>query len=281
MAHFAKIFFRFFSMIIWQGLYNNSNNVNSMTIQDDNLFWKVKKVERVWLFTLINETQQLINHKFIQPSSCLSEPHKSYWRDYREGVLDWFLHPSDAILLSSLLVDADPCYLHGTSDKLLASPLQIVLLSRKHDRLLLNKQEVLKHLRIEYGYNASVVFLEHHSFRQQVQIMRGIDVFIAVHGAGTINVAWMRPCSIVIEVLPWGYNNTIYFGSLSVRTGLLYYNRYSRENDTIFTNVFNKRPSCRQTLSDFRKVFLSKGDEQLDWYTYLESDMVGYRARRY
>jgi len=55
------------------------------------------------------------------------------------------------------------------------------------------------------------------SFAEQVRDMRRTDIVIAPHGAGQTNVAFMRPCSILIEVTPFGYKSL--FGPLFVETG--------------------------------------------------------------
>lgn len=44
--------------------------------------------------------------------------------------------------------------------------------------------------------------------------MRSTDILVTVHGAGETNMAWMKPCSVVLEVFPWAFYYD-YFGSLA------------------------------------------------------------------
>ena len=41
---------------------------------------------------------------------------------------------------------------------------------------------------------------EGNTFREQVSIMRATDILLTVHGAAETNIAWMHPCSTVLEV---------------------------------------------------------------------------------
>ena len=41
---------------------------------------------------------------------------------------------------------------------------------------------------------------EGNTFREQVSIMRATDILLTVHGAAETNIAWMHPCSVVLEV---------------------------------------------------------------------------------
>ena len=48
--------------------------------------------------------------------------------------------------------------------------------------------------------SADVVFFEDLPATSQALLMSQTDLIIAPHGAGLVNIAFMRPCSIVIEV---------------------------------------------------------------------------------
>lgn len=67
----------------------------------------------------------------------------------------------------------------------------------------------------------TMLVFENMTVDEQVRDMRRSDIVIAAHGAGQTNVAFMRPCSILIEITPYGYKST--FGPLMVETGIAFH----------------------------------------------------------
>jgi len=51
---------------------------------------------------------------------------------------------------------------------------------------------------------AEVVFFENASFHEQISMMQETNVVVASHGAGVANLLFLRPGSVLVEVLPFG-----------------------------------------------------------------------------
>lgn len=86
------------------------------------------------------------------------------------------------------------------------------------------------------------------SLSQQARALRSIDVLLTAKGSGEVNIAWMRPCSIVLEISPWAYFIPHYFYKLSRRSGLLHYSWQALKKDTRTTDLFLNRPECERKL---------------------------------
>ena len=79
---------------------------------------------------------------------------------------------------------------------------------------------------------------------EQAKLLRDIDILLTVKGAGETNIAWMKPCSIVLEISPWGYYVPHYYFKLSKRSGLLHYAWQVQRKDTGMNKLFINRPEC-------------------------------------
>ena len=204
-------------------------------------------------------------------------------------VDSWFLHSSDALSLGSFILNEDPCKYKGilkrqhqlqkythllennnhenySTDstkikksnlamndkhkKHFAAFLKVGILNRKKDRKLFNAVDVLNSPLIR---NKSMItsqfILDDKSLVEQVSLIRTLDILIAVHGAGLTNMAWLKPCSIVFEVFPYGYYIPTYFGPLASKIGLIHYTLESTLYDTIITNLLLERPHCHKRMS--------------------------------
>ena len=102
-------------------------------------------------------------------------------------------------------------------------PLRVVFIQRKPyqsgskarrvGRILLNEDAIM--LRTSHalpGASVQGARMELLTQREQVSLLGGADVAIGMHGAGMVNVGFMRPGSRVIEIFPrhkrrWGYRN--------------------------------------------------------------------------
>ena len=67
-----------------------------------------------------------------------------------------------------------------------------------------------------YRDRVAQVFFEDSSVMEQIRYMRRVDVLVGVTGSGLTNLAFMRPGSILVELMsPFGTPN--YFASLIMR----------------------------------------------------------------
>ena len=108
------------------------------------------------------------------------------------------------------------------------------------------------YLQIEKSRNKTSKFtkfyLDSLSLNQQARLLRRIDILLTAKGVGETNIAWMRPCSIVLEVSPWAYFVPHYFYKLSRRAGLLHYSWQATKKDTRTVDLFRNRPECERKM---------------------------------
>jgi hypothetical protein len=97
-------------------------------------------------------------------------------------------------------------------------------------------------------YKFKKFYLDGMSLNQQARALRSIDILLTAKGSGEVNIAWMRPCSIVLEISPWSYYIPHYFYKLSRRSGLLHYSWQALKEDTRTTDLFLNRPECERKL---------------------------------
>jgi len=160
--------------------------------------------------------------------------------------MSWFAHGSDALYLGSILRHSDPCELIGQASVLLKKPLNLLILNRRDDRRLANIKEILSAVSIVAVQNSVTIqplytnattsttvqgSQQHHvneflfegvSLREQAETMYSADIIITTHGAAETNLAWLKPCSIVIEIYGYPFFE-LYFKGLSEVLNLVHY----------------------------------------------------------
>ncbi|KAI8808521.1 hypothetical protein BJ742DRAFT_808872 [Cladochytrium replicatum] len=115
----------------------------------------------------------------------------------------------------------------------------IVIMSRKKNRIILNEDELAKHLEKEFPpYKAVFVRNEDHSFEEQIRFMRRSRVVIGMHGSIMAMIMFCRRGTIVIEMFPYAvpWHNYTPYHTLANLPGmnLLYYAWENKwENNTV------------------------------------------------
>ncbi len=163
----------------------------------------------------------------------------------------WLLHPADAFTLSSKLLKLDNREVKKVNT---SQPLNIMILDRKDSRYIGNVHEVSHFLRKDLHHqlkdtvtkpsNVHVHMTEDRSFDEQIRPFAFADVVIAIHGGGETNIAFMRPCSILIEVFPWKYTPFAFFHELAMNVGLIH-EYWEAERPTTFPKFSNASAECR------------------------------------
>jgi hypothetical protein len=69
------------------------------------------------------------------------------------------------------------------------------------------------------GVRATMVELETASLREQVALFAGTRVVVAQHGAALVNMLWMRPGGLIVEILPEVGEFSDFFSALAARCG--------------------------------------------------------------
>jgi hypothetical protein len=295
-THVAEVFYYYFSYLIWQqnvySIDNRSACALTMIIPDKSPIWSLdpnspKDPNAKWLISLFSSLEKFLGWQILQPQSC--SPSVTYnpkykWH-YPHYPIHWFLHPSDAYILGSLILNTHPCVDEDKHVALKWANLKIIVIDRPL-RGLKNANEVLKSLsqflindkpiRIESysndnnpellnGSTARSLYLENKTFHEQVQLMRSSDIVITAHGAALTNIAFMKPCSIVIEVFPFGYYFPNYFGYLARRSGLLHYEWPASKEET----EFHDDKQCLNILHDVSVSAKQSVSNDTSSYSYL------------
>ena len=239
-------FFPFISFMLWQDvIYEGKSCIKYFLLDEEGvtLWGQVLEDSHFWTPELIHHSKNFFG-EFLVSSNCAISKHqvkpidigfKS--RAYYDNGNPWFLDGSDAYWFgSSIIKEKDPCInVAGQKANLLAkSTLQLLLVQRKSARRFNNQVDIMGSIR-EFEkspgaqntkFNVSMTQFDGLRLTKQVELMRSIDIIIAVHGAGLTNVAFMKPCSIVFEVFPFGLekaDHPWYFGLLARQTDLLHY----------------------------------------------------------
>jgi hypothetical protein len=358
--HFAEVYFGYFSSVLWQhrvfqhiqrngsiqegsvhqhanlDLYNWQHScIHELLVGDESSFWTTPLTSHTWMRNLVDVVDQHWNIQTVQSPGCIADKtHSIVPRAVTSHARQqsWFLHPSDSLLLSSIVLNQDPCLFHHKAESILSEPLQMAVIGRTGTRKVLNSVAVIEFLRpltfhqsqlsndsqhsssnrgIHHGENNrrtvaptrtpqhvhifthwysdyphrvkdhgigsqqskvsrnlrvedhlqnqlshsgdSAIHFEQLTFRQQVALMHSLDVAITVHGAGETNIAFMRPCSIVVEVFPHGFYIPDYFGSLAKQSGVLHYSWQESFENTLRHKGFKENPICKEIVMDLLK----------------------------
>ena len=73
--------------------------------------------------------------------------------------------------------------------------------------------------------------------------MRATDVLITVHGAGETLIGFLRPCAVVFEIFPWGFEKD-YFGELAVSAGVQKHRWVESREHTVSAAWDAGHPEC-------------------------------------
>lgn len=77
----------------------------------------------------------------------------------------------------------------------------VTLISRRNKRFLLNEEEVVR-LALALGARVQIAALEDLSLYAQVRLFRQSAVVVGIHGSGLINSMYMRPGSVLLQIVP-------------------------------------------------------------------------------
>ncbi|KAJ9206950.1 hypothetical protein DTO021D3_1686 [Paecilomyces variotii] len=108
----------------------------------------------------------------------------------------------------------------------------ITFIDRKESRRLIDQEAYLDGIRQQFQHvTVRAVDFASISFREQLQIVRTTDVLVGVHGAGLTHALFLKPNSVVVEILPAGLNHKG-FRNLAGLLGHTYYSAHSRDAST-------------------------------------------------
>jgi Glycosyltransferase 61 len=238
--HFAGQFFFYVSLMLWQNfIFDSQSCLRQFLVEEESVtFWGHYLEDKpTWSVQMLNALKPSFGDHFLASTGCAASKHNVPAISIPKGH-DWFIHPSDAYWLGSTIIrEKDPgADSQGKSASLIAkTKLQFTVLQRAWARKILNPDEI-EHTLQGYAksadnakgisFNFTSVNFENTQLPAQVDRMRTTDVMITVHGAGVTNVAFLKPCAIAIEVMPFGLGippNSHYFGALARSADVLHY----------------------------------------------------------
>jgi hypothetical protein len=84
----------------------------------------------------------------------------------------------------------------------------ITILTRKYNRKIVNIDELLDFGRKHFPTcTFNKIIFENMSYKEQISYMHyNTSILIGLDGTGLLNTLYMRPCSVVVRILPWGGN---------------------------------------------------------------------------
>ncbi len=270
--HFSEMYLRFVSLLLWQKVVYNLPNVSCITQfqvhHSVERFWNVIKSSNGWIHHILQHIDTT-----SQYATITNDLGKSFFDFHRHETIvlpnseSHFIHPADAMMLTTSLLKQDPCTLAGTAAHLSKKKLNVVLISRKDTRRILNLANLTNSLSnymkepitapkhyypadvmIRYTSpnhhnqhninlqhwekklsslpeinNITVTYFEKKTFLTQVQEMNDADIVISIHGAQLTNVIFMKPCSVVIEIMPWLYDVPSAFDQFTRSSDIIHY----------------------------------------------------------
>jgi hypothetical protein len=242
--HFADFYFRAYSILLWQRILypqlhqdciehilipsSTSGGKFWFNLQDhlEKESWDRKLISTV---NKIFKRPVLITENAPYPKVTKSNKNVSIIEIQKYGYYNHtFLHPSDGILLAAAVLGHHPCEAsrqlkeqrrqHHRHERL-----NITIVNRRKGRGLWNVEEFEEKIANLSLGKPLVHSFESMSFEHQAQTMYSSDVVISIHGAAMTNMAFMKPCSVVIEILPWLFHGHGFFHRFANSSDILHY----------------------------------------------------------
>ena len=201
------------------------------------------------------------------------------------NYLGSFLHASDGYLLAHLLLQRqeEVCSLANRHVEMLQRPMNVMLLARSETRNLLNQPAILTTLRdfmtsthtpLRFATRSNHtihfpetipstaasdkgegvtggVYFEGLDFAQQALALHESDLVLTVHGAAETNLIFLKPCSILLEITPFGFD-VDFFDVFAAESEVLHYGWQEDFVHTVHSQSFRLRPQCAAILQDMR-----------------------------
>ena len=219
--HFAQDYFNYISEM----LSPTENNCVTFSLikREARLSEQLMKSKNVhhelrWIKEMIHSMEVATNHSTLQLQLNENAPSIDGHPSLR------FHHPVDAQILTAIILGSSPCPQSASRDKGNSSRLTLLILQREKTRQILNAEALSKAVFKSFAdvFDASVRSLENgHSLHEQASVFNNASIVFSMHGAALTNVAFMKPCSVLIEVFPFAFY-TDYFENLAKSVDLIY-----------------------------------------------------------
>ena len=218
-ADFSSVYFSFFSNILWS--VNNSCSHHLYIESSNKLFVElaknVPKASKMnWITHLVGSVNRYVGYNTIvsEDKTDVEKAARNSLNSISESIIvgndSWFYHPSDASLLKNIILQRLECPYEESRE---SRNYKVLVVDRDRDRSLLNRDEIVSYLGSSSFSNplqVSGVRFTNQVLQQQVDTFDKADIIIAIHGAALTNVAFMKPCSVLIEIFPFAFRVQMY-----------------------------------------------------------------------
>jgi hypothetical protein len=293
--HFSDFYFRAYSILLWQRVLYPQ--LQQDCIQDIAIpssyqnFWKNIQAP-FW-----NQQLVLAVNKIFGRNVLISDAYHPETSSTNRKVVvvhktlnHTCFHPSDAVFLTAAILNHHPCEAsqqqQQQQQKFLHHQqlLNITIINRK-SRGILNLQEVVKSTTtLSHQGKVTIHDFDGLPFQKQVSIMFYSDITISSHGAALTNIVFMKPCSVVIEILPWLYHGKKFFHRFANSSDVLHYEWMEspensiRHNPSSATKVENDQ--CSDVMKEYFEEYSRNStyrqlDNQEDYYS---EDSLNHRC---
>lgn len=282
--HFAEVYFRYYSILLWQEtFYPNTKNPQTgapcikylMVNSSNNLFWKHTLHKTFWNHEMITRLNHAFGYNTLISNTYPPEYAHEHYQPITISTPDEydFLHPSDAMVLTGSVLQKDPCEYHKKGNQLLTEEMNMLILNRP-ERGIMNIQEVRQFLQtfaketsfINKKTNQKVQYKIKQvteqdfnvlSFQDQAKMLNKMDIVFGVHGAAFTNIVFMKPCSVLIEVLPWLFHGWKFFHRFTNTTDLLHYEWMEGAENSVRYPQEKEKPECVKLMEDMKAKSLT------------------------
>lgn len=171
--------------------------------------WMTEAIPRLW-----HVRDLVVDRVLILPQNFQGVLTESLEAIY-SGNIFWLPHRTNAIVTDLLIPENPPFsgvydikllvalrsryteWLHRVSPQHVTSRRVYVSRAKARQRKVINEQEITSML-AKKGF--SIVSFEDCDFKEQVVLMRDLEILLGIHGAGLTNMLFMRPGSVVVEL---------------------------------------------------------------------------------
>ena len=236
--HFAQMYFHFISEMLSPSITRCTTYV---VLRSNSKLAQALRMKKpmVWIDGLITALNRVVDHSTID----IEHEQVSYPTTPPPSLS--FYHAADATILTSVVLGSSPC---PKGHKSAAPKLNLLILQRQGTRKIANVIEILHGLQTNLSdfidSSVSVVTTET-SFRDQVALFHSVDIVLSPHGAGLSNIAFMKPCSVLLEIFPYAFSINMY-ENLARSVDLGYISWMEPLQNSIFTQ--KRKPYCLEQL---------------------------------
>ena len=152
--HFCVAFFHFFSIALsaydsQATLYDTAGFKFDHFIVENIISKELLLAQdgkHAWVKDLLAVLEEFWGVNTVISSTCTANNPKAFkivkWPEIPYSWAGWFFHPADALLLGSMNTKTDPCMFHNKANDILQKDINVVIISRKYDRSVLNSDQI-------------------------------------------------------------------------------------------------------------------------------------------